>query len=240
MSSYPLTTSPKFVIISVEALIGCGKSTLIRKLKEKYPKRVRDVPEPLGEWQDVAGHNMLNLFYEDKKQYAYLFQDLAYVTKAEKLEETVASVLASSSDGQGAEPIVIIMERSWDSDRNVFAKGLHDDGDMSDVQWECYQRRHDYLFKKTPQIVGHIKLEAPVDECLRRINKRSREEEKDKIPKEHMVRLKGNTDSWLSGTEIPVLTLDATGNFEEDEILFDNYANQIMDFVSQLQISQIS
>ena len=42
---------------------------------------VEVVPEPVGEWQDVDGANLLDVFYKDPQRYAYTFQSYVFVTR---------------------------------------------------------------------------------------------------------------------------------------------------------------
>ena len=61
----------KTYIISIEGNIGSGKSTLVKKLKEKNPSWYF-LQEPVDVWKsvsDIDGNNILSEFYKDKKRY---------------------------------------------------------------------------------------------------------------------------------------------------------------------------
>ena len=53
-------------VVSIEGNIGAGKSTML-KFFEKYSD-VELIPEPVAQWCDVKGHNLLGKLYEDPKR----------------------------------------------------------------------------------------------------------------------------------------------------------------------------
>ena len=53
-------------IVSIEGNIGAGKSTML-KFFEQYTD-VELIPEPVAQWCDVKGHNLLGKLYEDPKR----------------------------------------------------------------------------------------------------------------------------------------------------------------------------
>ena len=53
-------------IVSIEGNIGAGKSTML-KFFNKYSD-VELIPEPVAQWCDVKGHNLLGKLYEDPKR----------------------------------------------------------------------------------------------------------------------------------------------------------------------------
>ena len=53
-------------VVSIEGNIGAGKSTML-KFFESYTD-VELIPEPVAQWCDVNGHNLLGKLYEDPKR----------------------------------------------------------------------------------------------------------------------------------------------------------------------------
>lgn len=51
--------------VTVEGNIGCGKSTFLAILKEKFPN-ITFIQEPVSEWQNVGGKsiNLLDKYYK--------------------------------------------------------------------------------------------------------------------------------------------------------------------------------
>ena len=56
--------SQKKQVFFIEGNIGSGKSTLLKNIEQSFPKnQVLIVPEPVMQWQDVGGENLLEKFY---------------------------------------------------------------------------------------------------------------------------------------------------------------------------------
>ena len=84
------TPTRQIFLIRVDGNIGSGKSTLIARLRERFPTS-HIIPEPTEHWfrvRDDAGRNPLSAFYADPKKYAALFQLFAFVTRLEEVEGT--------------------------------------------------------------------------------------------------------------------------------------------------------
>ena len=60
----PSKNSP--FIVSIEGNIGAGKSTML-KFFNNYSD-IELIPEPVAEWCNVSGHNLLSKLYEDPKR----------------------------------------------------------------------------------------------------------------------------------------------------------------------------
>jgi deoxyadenosine/deoxycytidine kinase len=66
------------IIISLDGNIGAGKSTLLAEIRNKLHD-VHIVDEPVGQWtalKNAEGKNLLELFYEDKRRWAYTLSEL--------------------------------------------------------------------------------------------------------------------------------------------------------------------
>jgi len=66
--------------ISIEGNIGAGKSSLVRYLEKSSRLDATFYPEPVEEWKNFHGYNMLDVMYRDMNKYAMVFQVLAYNT----------------------------------------------------------------------------------------------------------------------------------------------------------------
>ena len=55
-------------VISIEGNIGAGKSTLISYLN------LLTIKEPVDEWLNIGGQNLLQKYYEDPKRWGLTFQ----------------------------------------------------------------------------------------------------------------------------------------------------------------------
>ena len=64
--------------LSLRGHIGCGKSSLLRTMKGYREMAVRD--EPMDKWEDIGGRNLLKMYYEDPKKWAFVFQTQVLLT----------------------------------------------------------------------------------------------------------------------------------------------------------------
>jgi len=178
-------------IISIEGNIGSGKSTLMTHLKQKINTNIVFVDEPVNEWttiMDSNGKNALELFYNNQKDNSFWFQILAYITRLRNL----LSILESNKNK------IIICERSIYTDHHVFASMLYDKGFLKEMEWKTYLYWFD-TFKKQTMLNLVLYVNTSPDECLNRINKRNRTEEKNKISLEYLTTCHGKHTKWLTG-----------------------------------------
>jgi deoxyadenosine/deoxycytidine kinase len=185
------------IVISLDGNIGAGKSTLLEAIRGAMPD-VEVVVEPVGEWmtlKNAAGKSLLELFYEDKRRWAYTFQNCAILTRLRSLRNVLASTKKR----------VIITERSVLTDRFVFAEMLRSSGDIDDLEWQLYLNWYDTFASSLP-IHGVIYLTTGVGTSALRIEGRGRDGEAS-IPSAYLTALEGQHERWLSSTTLPILHL---------------------------------
>lgn len=179
-------------IISVEGNIGAGKSTLVEALKQRYANRndILFLQEPVDVWSKIKqyGKNILELFYENPQKYSFAFQILAYTTRLQLIEGAVEYAQENGIN-------TIVMERSLDADRNIFAKMLHADGTMEPAMYQIYLMMSEDGFKKY-NADGILWVHAGPQTCFERIQKRGREGE-DKISMEYLETCDSYHREWL-------------------------------------------
>lgn len=186
------------IVVSVDGQIGAGKTTLLEVLKAAMPD-VEVVLEPVGEWMRLkdpaTGKSLLELFYEDKKRWAYTFQNCAILTRL----RTIKAALASTAKR------VILTERSVLTDRYVFAEMLRESGEITGLEWELYEMWYNTFAADLP-IRGVIYLTTGVGTSAGRIVTRGRAGE-DHIPLDYLAALDAQHHRWLDGTSLPVLRI---------------------------------
>ena len=213
------------IIISLDGNIGAGKSTLLAEIRKSIPD-LRVVDEPVGQWtalKNGTGKNLLELFYEDKKRWAYTFQNCAILTRLKNIKEAVEDL-----DTNGKGPQVILTERSVLTDKYVFAQMLRDSGDMDDLEWELYDSWFS-IFSKQHQVNGIIYLSTSSTTSKERIHIRNRQGE-DRIHLDYLDALDRQHKQWIESTDIPVLTLST-----EPGASLENNIQNIRDFIQQLK-----
>jgi len=160
-------------IISIEGNIGAGKSTLVEELKIRYANRTDIVflQEPVDAWADITqdGKTMLQLFYDNQKKYSFAFQVMAYMSRLRMIKNEVDRAYKMNIK-------TIVMERSLDADRHIFAKMLHADDMIEECMFKIYEQMSDDGLREYSSD-GTVWLTASPKECLRRIGIRGREGE---------------------------------------------------------------
>jgi deoxyadenosine/deoxycytidine kinase len=195
MSSNGKNVAP--IVISTDGQIGSGKSTLLDAIRTALPD-YEIVLEPVGEWmhlKNAEGKSLLELFYEDKRRWAYTFQNCAILTRLRAIKNAIAS----------NKKRVIITERSVLTDRFVFAEMLRDSGDIDALEWTLYMNWFDTFAADLP-LRGIIYLTTGVGTSAGRIVKRGRHGE-EHIPLDYLSALDTQHRKWLDATDLPVLRL---------------------------------
>ena len=208
-------------MFAVEGNIGAGKSTLVRRLQEKYPGRnILLAEEPVGSWdgvQNEKGENILTLFYRDQKRYAFSFQILACFTRFQIL----IKLREENPDS------IIICERSLLTDYHVFAKMMMDAGNITKEEYTIYKMNYDYYVSKIP-MSGIIYLRTSPSVALKRCMIRNRSGET--VDLNYLTTCHEHHDQWILHSEMPTIILDGdkpyTPEVEEERV------SSILKFIS--------
>ena len=190
-------------IYALEGNIGAGKSTIMKIISNQFHD-VEFVEEPVNQWQNLNGCNLLNAFYSDPKRWGFSFEFYSMLTKIQAL------LKAADSD----KPIIII-ERSILSNK-VFMDLSNDLGKLDKMEYAMLINTYNfYLENVYPQIAGVIYLDTPVDECIRRITKRNRGEECT-IEKSYLNSIKEKMDEMCNSSTMIVIRIDGMYDCERD------------------------
>jgi deoxyadenosine/deoxycytidine kinase len=213
------------IIISLDGNIGAGKSTLLAEIRNKLHD-VHIVDEPVGQWtalKNAEGKNLLELFYEDKKRWAYTFQNCAILTRLKNIQDAVEN-LDSTMKG----PQIIITERSVLTDKHVFAEMLHESGDIDPLEWELYESWFNIFGKKYP-VRGIVYVSTSSNTSKDRIKIRNRQGE-DRIGIDYLDALDAQHKKWVENTNIPVLTLST-----EAGVSVEKNIEEIKSFIEKMK-----
>ena len=190
-------------IYALEGNIGAGKSTIMKIISNQFHD-VEFVEEPVNQWQNLNGCNLLNAFYSDPKRWGFSFEFYSMLTKIQAL------LKAADSD----KPIIII-ERSILSNK-VFMDLSNDLGKLDKMEYAMLINTYNfYLEHVYPQIAGIIYLDTPVDECIRRITKRNRGEECT-IEKSYLNSIKEKMDEICNSSTMMGIRIDGMYDCERD------------------------
>lgn len=225
----------KPIILSFEGNIGVGKSTILLNLESYLQKhnglrcRVLFMKEPVDQWEAVidktTNENILQKFYADPKQYAFSFQIMAYSTRMNTLRRLI------SENKKEGERLIIICERCLETDKQVFAKMLYDDGLIDDIHYQIYN----IVSLENPfPIDGIIYLESDPEICMRRINHRARTGENG-IAIDYLRKCHAYHEAWFAKPNIPILKINVNQEVSYDESddsdMSITWIKQIVDFI---------
>lgn len=228
-----------FEIISIEGNIGSGKSHLFNILKTYFTEvnhrspmeKFHFVDEPVSEWMNIRDEtqenkNILELFYGDKDKYSFVFQTTAYITRLQNLKKVIDDIITNrkkSIENKSCSDIneihvkhVIISERSLETDKNVFAKMLHDDGHINEIEYTSYN----YWFANFIANYGThriIYLQVDPEISYERTKNRNRSGE-EAIPLEYLARCHSYHEEWIQsvGDNKRVYVFDASTHLDTD------------------------
>ena len=202
-------------IYALEGNIGAGKTTILKIMENNF-KDVEFVEEPVKEWQNLGGMNLLDSFYSNPKRWGFSFEFYSMLTKIQAL------LKAANSD----KPIIII-ERSILSNK-VFMEISKELGKLDKMEYTMLLNTYYfYLEHVYPQIAGVIYLDTPVDECIKRITKRNRGEECS-IEKSYLELLKHKFDELADSSTMVVIRINGLYDCERDsERVCENISNYL-------------
>ena len=221
---------PRPLIVSVEAAIGTGKSTLLRLLAEEEPSW-HFVQEPVDIWQAVDGKfNLLEAFYKDPARYSFSFQTYCVLSRIQAVETALATCPAGTK--------VMIVERSWFSDRHTFARMLIDSQKMSPMEAALYEQWYSFACKNGPKFNGHLYLEANAATCMTRLKRRGRSEET-AVTVEYQRDLIAHHESWLRTLdEEKVCRVNVDEDFLDGREARAALMGRIRDYVATLEAAR--
>ena len=185
--------------IAIAGNIGSGKTTLTKMLAHRYGWTPRFEP--------VDNNPYLADFYADMARWAFN-------TQIYFLNKRFAEVVEISKCSE-----TIIQDRTIFEDARIFAPNLHEQGMMSDRDFDNYTDLFDLMISlvKLPDLMIYIRSTIP--NLVAQIQKRGREFEKS-IRIDYLQGLNDRYEAWISTYKGPLLIVDGDrlkfGNNPED------------------------
>ena len=181
--------------IAIAGNIGSGKTTLTKMLAQRYGWTPRFGP--------VDNNPYLDDFYKDMNRWAFNLQ-IYFLNK--RFKEVVE--IANS-------PETIIQDRTIFEDARIFAPNLHDQGYMSDRDFQNYSDLFDLMMSlvKLPQLMIYIRSSIPT--LVKHIEKRGRSFEKS-IRIDYLTGLQERYENWIKSYKGELIIIDG------DKISFED------------------
>ncbi len=173
--------------IAVAGNIGCGKTTLTRMLANRYGWQPR--------YESVADNPYLADFYADMERWSFNLQ-IYFLNR--RFKEVVE---ISKSDEY------IIQDRTIFEDACIFAPNLHDQGKMSDRDFDNYKDLFDLMMSlvKLPDLMIYIRASIPT--LVAQIQKRGRDFEQT-MRLDYLQGLEQRYEKWIADYQGPLLVVD--------------------------------
>lgn len=196
--------------VCVEGNIGSGKSTFLSRCAGQ--EGIEVLPEPIGDWMDVGGVNLLERLYADPAGWGMTFQ--TFVT---------LSMLKSHLRSNGS--AIKVMERSLFSARHCFVESMLAEGSLQPGMYGVLQEWYEFIdefHQVRADVIIYLRTSPEV--AYQRLRSRGRSEEGG-VPLSLLRRLHDLHETWierersLRGT--PVITIEADSLLPDLEPQYD-------------------
>ena len=172
-------------LVLVAGNIGAGKTSLAQKLGASLGWHTG--------FETIEGNPYLGKFYGNMGQWSFHLQVFLLGQRAE--QHLIAY----------RDPHSYILDRSIYEDFHIFARALHQLGNLSAEDLSTYERVYKMIIEYLPWPDLLIFLHAPVDALLNRIHTRGRDIEKG-ITADYLRLLEGFYNEWMAKFDLcPVL-----------------------------------
>ncbi|XP_053607724.1 deoxynucleoside kinase-like [Plodia interpunctella] len=204
--------------VSIEGNIGSGKSTCINFF-DKF-NNVEKHTEPLNEWRNVSGHNLLGLVYTDLHKWTFPFQHYVHLTRLK----------IQTSPPSNTNITVKMFERSVQNSRFCFVENAKNHKFLHDAEYQVLTSWYEYVEKNLDialDLIVYLKTSPQV--VWERMMKRGRAEESE-VPLEYLQQVHDAYENWLNSPDVgcEVLTIDADRSLDVVKEDLQRYSYKIL------------
>jgi len=192
----------KEYFIGIAGNIGVGKTTMTDIIANHFGWK--------SYYESVMDNPYLDKFYGDMKRWSFHLQIYFLSNRFKTHKQMIES------------PGSAIQDRTIYEDVEIFARNLHEMGNMDKTDWENYCALFTEMtsYLKKPDLI--IYLKATVDTLITRIKSRSRDYEKT-IDPEYLYRLNVSYDQWIKkeqeNSNVLIIETDDFNVFEHKDKL---------------------
>ena len=199
------------MIVGISGNIGAGKSSLVAMLHEELKYDVV--------YEIVDENPYLKDFYKDMKRWAF-HSELYFLIKRFDFLKNVPD-----SDR------VILQDRTIYEDVHIFTKNLYLLGYIDSRDWHTYMELFKTFCDHLPLPSGLIYIRASVGTLEKRIKKRGRKFEIERLSREYLSQLGILYDEWFENWELsPKMVVDGD---ELDFIEREEDKNKVLELVEE-------
>lgn len=222
------------LVISMGGVIGAGKSTCLRVLKNAdygLPFCLPDLKIGFVD-EPVEKFTLLSKFCTNPKKYAYLFQQQVFRERINACRLAVKTY--------GADCDVWILERSVIDDANIFFDLQYQFGNVTDEEFNEYHEWWNFWPKLMPVIPSaYMFVDTDIVECGRRVKTRNRQGES--VDEDYNSQLRTQHTKFFSpdrlsvkfpySRNLPLLVVDGANNFASDQTHKNILVQEVVDFI---------
>jgi deoxyadenosine/deoxycytidine kinase len=205
-------SSSLFVVVAGN--IGCGKTTLTKKLSERLGWKPH--------FESVQDNPYLADFYGDMARWAFPLQ-VYFLNHRFNTHKFIEDSRASC-----------VQDRSIYEDANIFARALYDQGTLDERDYQNYRTLYDTMtpYLNPPTLM--IFLRRSVPKLLERIKQRGRDYEQ-AIPVDYLTRLNKYYDEWYGRYDLGKSLIVDTDelDFLDNEDHFNRLVEKIGNSIDQ-------
>lgn len=203
-------------VYSIEGNIGAGKTTVLNILGKSL-KDVYFVEEPVKEWQNIGGMNLLEKFYSDSERWGFSFEFYVMLSKLKALTKAAESTKS-----------IIILERSLLSNK-VFMDISFKLEKLNDLEYKMLKNTWEFYMNNVyPILSGVLYLNTSVDVCVSRIAKRNRQEESS-VDAGYLRLIHEHLEKNISELKIPILVINGDFDLDRDVLKMTTGINDFME-----------
>ncbi len=220
-------SSHRPIIVVVDGIIGCGKTTFIRNclipILTKKGWRVTEVREPVEKWKDSG---RLQQFYKDPNRRGYQFQTRVFHDRVRESQEKYRCYKDDTD--------IFLLERSIFTDK-LFMIMLLESKTIDITEYEDYIDLWTMWSETMPfQPDLFVYLKPDIQTCMNRLRERNRDGEAD-VSEVYQQQLQKKHDEFL-GNEfvaisdchyVPRLLLPTNSNFRDDQKVQEDLSHQL-------------
>lgn len=193
--------------IAIAGNIGCGKTTLTKLLAEHYGWQPR--------FESVSDNPYLSDFYADMERWSFNLQ-IYFLNR--RFKEVVE--ISKTDD-------IIVQDRTIFEDARIFAPNLHDQGLMSDRDFNNYNDLFDLMMSlvKLPDLMIYIR--SSISTLVGQIQKRGREYEQT-MRLDYLQGLEKRYEKWIDSYQGQIMIIDGDNcKFGENPEHFNQVTQRI-------------